>query len=85
MVVDAMKQGDPDQAAAMSARLRPVWDLFDAYGSYRVVSAIAEELGLVSHPNLPRPVRGLDRTARAQVRTALSRLADHAQGGTATN
>lgn len=36
----------------------PLWQLFSTYGSYRVVSASAEELRLMGHPNLPHPVRG---------------------------
>jgi len=73
-IVDTITKGDTDEAARISERLRPLWDLFATYGSYRVVSAIAETLGLVGHPNLPRPVLGLNRTARAQVDTVLSQL-----------
>ena len=58
-------------ARALSARLAPLWDLFDAHGSCRVVSALAEELGLVRHPNLPRAVLGLDEGSRVRLREAL--------------
>src|SRR6478735_603712 len=80
-IVDAIRDGNPDLAIEISERLRPVWDLFDAYGSYRVVSAIAEGLGLVSHPSLPRPVLGLDPIGRQRVRNALTQVADHTQSG----
>ena len=56
-IVDAIRKGDATKATEITEQLRPVWDLFTTYGSYRVVSAIAENLGLVGHPNLPRPVR----------------------------
>jgi len=77
-IVDAIRDGNPDLATEISERLRPVWDLFDAYGSYRVVSAIAEGLGLVGHPSLPRPVLGLDPTGRQRVMTALAQVAEQA-------
>ena len=79
-IVDATRKGDSEKATALSEGLLPLWDLFATYGSYRVVSAIAETLGLVDHPNLPRPVLGLGQTARAQVDTALSQLADLGHG-----
>lgn len=81
-IVDAIGIGDVKKATEISEQLRPLWDLFTTYGSYRVVSAIAEILGLVGHPNLPRPVLGLDPGGRAQVETALSQLGDHAPGKT---
>lgn len=58
----------------LSNQLNPLWNLFRDYGSYRVTSALAEELGLVAHPNLPRPVMGLDDTGRDHVRAALRAL-----------
>ena len=38
--------------------------------------ARALELGLVGHPNLPRPIRGLDPRGRDGVRAALTVLRD---------
>lgn len=73
-IVDAVSAGDTTHALELSGRLQPLWDLFAAHGSYRVVSALAEELGLVGHPNLPRPARGLDDAARATLREALGHL-----------
>ena len=43
-------------ATGMSDWLQPLWDIFATYGSYRVVSAIAETLGLVSSSE-PAPTR----------------------------
>jgi hypothetical protein len=57
-------------------------ELFTTYGGYRVGSTIAENLGLVGHPNLSRPVCGLDPIGRSQVATALSQLGDPAPGRT---
>ncbi len=73
-ITDAVATGDAARAQELSADLEPLWRLFAAHGSYRVVSAIAEELGLVGHPNLPRPVLGLDEGSRARVREALGSL-----------
>ncbi len=73
-IARAARSGDP-AAAAESERLRPLWELFARHGSLRVVSAIAELLGLVGHPNLPRPLRGLPGDDRAAVAEVLHRLA----------
>lgn len=73
-IVDAAATGDTERTTELSDRLTPLWDLFLEHGSYRVVSALAEELGLVRHPNLPRPVLGLDAAARQQVQAAMTTL-----------
>jgi 4-hydroxy-tetrahydrodipicolinate synthase len=56
-----------EAAAAASARLEPLWQLFREHGSLRVTAALAEHLGLVTGPSLPLPLRGLDTAARARV------------------
>ena len=63
--------GNADEARALSAKMDSLWALFAQYGSYRVTSAVAEDLGLVSSPNLPRPVRSLDEEGRRGVAAAL--------------
>ncbi|MGN7247196.1 dihydrodipicolinate synthase family protein [Janibacter anophelis] len=73
-IVDAVTADDAAQAQHLSRQLDPLWRLFVAHGSYRVVSALAEELGLVRGPNLPRPVLPLDDGSRADVRAALTSL-----------
>jgi len=73
-IVNASKAGQPALVTELSDQLNPLWDLFWEHGSYRVISALAEELGRVAHPNLPRPVLGLDNRGRHQVRAALRAL-----------
>lgn len=70
----AARAGNADRATELSEGLAPLWDLFRRHGSLRVVSAVASHLGLAGEPNLPRPLRGLDRTARRQVAAALDTL-----------
>jgi 4-hydroxy-tetrahydrodipicolinate synthase len=65
--------GDHAGAAAAAATLQPLWDLFAQHGgSYRVVAAVAEELGLAETSSLPMPIRGLDHRARDGVREVLA-------------
>lgn len=73
-ITRAARDGDAATAAAESERLQPLWGLFGRHGSLRVVSAIAEHLGLVGHPNLPRPLRGLPGDERAAVEEVVQRL-----------
>ncbi len=80
-IVDAAAAGDTDRTTELSDQLAPLWDLFTVHGSYRVVSALAEELGLVGHPNLPRPVLGLAAAGREQVRDALVALRNNGVPG----
>ena len=69
------QNGDSSDIQRLSARLEPLWALFaELGGSYRVVAAIAEHLGLVGPDCLPRPIRGLDAAARARVETVLTEL-----------
>lgn len=66
-ITRAALSGDATSASAQSARLQPLWTLFGEHGSYRVTAAIGEHLRLLEPDSLPRPVRGLDANARAQV------------------
>lgn len=84
-IVDAAKAEEHGRVTELSHQLNPVWDLFRKHGSYRVTSALAEELGLVAHPNLPRPVLGLDANGRNQVRAALAALREDGVPGLDTN
>ncbi|MFD6063518.1 dihydrodipicolinate synthase family protein [Rhodococcus wratislaviensis] len=72
----ASRNDDQNTATALSNRLEPIWELFRTHGSLRVVSAIAEHLGLVESPNLPLPVRGLAEAARSRVANALEQVHD---------
>ena len=73
-ITRAALAGDSAAAAAESARLEPLWELFAGHGSYRVTAAIAERLGLVSPDSLPRPVQGLGAAARGHVAQVVDEL-----------
>ena len=73
-IVRAVTEGRYDDAAAESARLAPLWELFAEHGSVRVIAAAAEELGLVQRNCLPLPVRGLEAEVRRQVAAAVESL-----------
>lgn len=75
-IARAALDGDTDLAMALAARMGPLWALVRRYGSYRVASAAAEHLGLVTRPNLPRPVLGLDREGVRAVADAVDGLSD---------
>ncbi|RKS09294.1 4-hydroxy-tetrahydrodipicolinate synthase [Nocardiopsis sp. Huas11] len=63
----AALNGDSATAAAASERLRPLWDMFAAHGSLRVVAALAEHLKLAPPHCLPRPILGLASAERERV------------------
>lgn len=73
-ITRAAQNGDPERARGLSDQLTPLWELFAAHGSLRVVAVIAHLLGLTALRNLPTPILGLDQTARDTVRTVLHRL-----------
>lgn len=58
-------------SAAGDPALEPVWALFRTYGSLRVTATMAEVLGLVEAPCLPRPLQSLDAGGRSKVEEAL--------------
>jgi 4-hydroxy-tetrahydrodipicolinate synthase len=58
-IVRAAARGDHEHARAVSERLSPLWSLFGRHGSVRVAAGIAEHLGLIGRPNLPRPLLAL--------------------------
>jgi 4-hydroxy-tetrahydrodipicolinate synthase len=71
----AAQRGDQDAASSISDALAPLWELFGEYGSLRVVSAIAEQMGLVESPNLPRPLQALPGGGRRRVDHVVEQLA----------
>ena len=73
-ITRAARAGDHAAARAESDRLQPLWDLFAAHGSYRVIAAVAAHLGLVGDDPLPRPVRGLGPSERARVAEVVTSL-----------
>ena len=57
----AAREGDIGEAAAIDAALEPLWALFKAYGSLRIMYAIADRLSLaVGDPPLPLMRVGID-------------------------
>ena len=60
-----------EAAREASALLEPVWSLFRTHGSLRVTATMAELLGFVETPCLPRPLQSLDAEGRAGVEEAL--------------
>ncbi|WP_229745890.1 dihydrodipicolinate synthase family protein [Rhodococcoides trifolii] len=75
-LTSAAQTNDRERVAVLMDRLDPIWRSFTGYGSLRVASAIAEDLGLVQTSNLPHPVTGLPADVRAHVRDAVNALAD---------
>ncbi|MFJ3909771.1 dihydrodipicolinate synthase family protein [Streptomyces vinaceus] len=83
-VTRAAAAGDAERATRLSDGLEPLWALFREHGSLRVMSAAAEQFGLVSEGNLPRPVQGLIPAVRREVAAALEAVG-HARPATATH
>jgi 4-hydroxy-tetrahydrodipicolinate synthase len=71
-ITRAAQAGDVRQATAASDRLRGFWELFETYGSLRVVATAAAELGLTHEVNLPRPLRPLDDAGRHRLEQVLA-------------
>lgn len=71
VIVGLAQAGQGDPALEASAALEPVWALFRAYGSLRVAATMAELLGFVEAPCLPRPLKSLAGEDRARVEEAL--------------
>ena len=74
IIARAAQSGDATQATEASDRLGGFWELFETYGSLRVVAAAGARLGLTQTVNLPRPLRPLDGSARHQLDQILDRL-----------
>ncbi|KAD4059949.1 dihydrodipicolinate synthase family protein [Arthrobacter yangruifuii] len=70
----AAQAGDADTVRQLSEQLEPLWNLFREFGSLRVTSAIASQLGLVPQDNLPAPLRPLGEAAQVRVGRMLSDL-----------
>ncbi|MHC9044887.1 dihydrodipicolinate synthase family protein [Microbacterium saperdae] len=74
-ITRSSRDGSFDAAAAESARLAPLWELFAEFGgSLRVIAAVAEHLGLAPSRCLPLPIRGLDEEQRRRVATVVEEL-----------
>jgi len=70
-IARAAQAGDAQEAARLSARLAPLWELFGKYnGSLRVIAAAAGIMRLAPQPCLPLPlqaIEGADRELLAQL------------------
>ncbi len=69
----AARQGDTEEVHRLDHRLEPVWELFRAHSSYRVVHLAASMLG-IPHARPPRPVRPLSGEAATKVERVLGAL-----------
>ncbi len=67
--------GDAAEAARIDALFAPLWTLFKAHSSYRVVHAAAKAMGLTRH-DPPRPILPLGADRTAEIMGAIARLAD---------
>ncbi len=74
-ITRAARTGDTAQAIEASDRLTGLWELFETYGSLRVVATAAAHLGLTQQVNLPRPLRRLDGAGRERLEQSLTTLA----------
>jgi 4-hydroxy-tetrahydrodipicolinate synthase len=72
-LVRAAESGDIDRARTLNADLEPLWALFKAHSSLRVVYAAAEILGLC-RAEPPRPIRPLPAEVRAEIAGTLRGL-----------
>ena len=66
----AAMNSDRDKVAQIDAQFKPLWDLFQAWGSLRVIYAAAQ-IEQDSKAILPRPLLPLANTLHPQIRTAL--------------
>jgi 4-hydroxy-tetrahydrodipicolinate synthase len=64
-IVRAVQAGDRARARALNAAMAPLWGLFKAHSSLRIVHGLAESLGLC-RPVPPRPILPLPELVRRQ-------------------
>ena len=72
-IMRAVRQGDAAEARRLNAGLEPLWELFRAHSSLRVVYAAAAILGLTDAAP-PRPILPLGEDAKARVAVVLREL-----------
>ena len=65
-IVRAVRAGDAATARALNAEFAPLWDLFKAHSSLRVMYALADHLG-ICRAEPPRPILPLSEAVRDAV------------------
>jgi 4-hydroxy-tetrahydrodipicolinate synthase len=74
-ITRAALSGDAHEAARLSERLTPLWELFRQFGgSFRVVATAAELRGFTQHPSLPLPLRTISGEGRKQIAAVIDEL-----------
>ena len=73
-IMRAVGNSDAEGATALSARLAPLWSLYDRFGGIRVVACAAALLGLCGEDCLPLPLQGLRGDEREEVSAVLGGL-----------
>ncbi|MDP4026385.1 dihydrodipicolinate synthase family protein [Methylobacterium sp. NEAU 140] len=71
-ITRAAQAGDADRARALDGALAPLWDLFRAHSSLRVMYALAAARGIAATP--PRPILPLPEAVQAQIVATVRRL-----------
>jgi len=56
-IVRSAQAGDAEEAQRLSAKLEPIWSLFDRHGSVRAAAAIAIRQGWMDASGLPLPLK----------------------------
>lgn len=74
-ITRAAQAGDETPARAVNTALEPLWKVFRAYSSLRVVYTLVEALGICK-ATPPRPILPLTATQRAEVVAVVAGLAD---------
>lgn len=69
----AAQAGDAVNVRRINAAFQPLWDLFKSYGSFRVMYALSDILGLGAIAP-PRPVLPIPAAEHGRVKTALDQL-----------
>ncbi|MNC05521.1 4-hydroxy-tetrahydrodipicolinate synthase [compost metagenome] len=69
-----VQAGREEEAEQISILLEPLWAVFRQYGSLRVASAIAQQLGFISSPALLLPLLPLSSAVNDQLAAALREI-----------
>ena len=71
-----VQRGDAGETQRLDAEMKPLWDLFKEFSSFRVVYAAVEVLGLCK-AQPPRPILPLPDATRSRFEAALKRVEAH--------